>query len=200
MRLAPTHRPSDRRRRLRYAAFVALAFAGALSGCAGYRVGAETLYDADVQTVYVPMIASGSYRRDLGERLTEAVVKEIEAKTPFKVVNDPNADSVLDIRLQADARRTLAEDQFDNPRLFENQLVAQVEWRNRRSEPITPLQTYAMPGALSDPSLPPGVADPVGVGQTTPLIGEAGQSLVSQQQLAIARLAEQIVGTMESPW
>ena len=40
----------------------------------------------DVSTVYVPMIESGSYRRDLGERLTEAVAKQIELKTPYKVV------------------------------------------------------------------------------------------------------------------
>ncbi|MGL4511552.1 MAG: LPS assembly lipoprotein LptE [Lacipirellulaceae bacterium] len=198
--LAPHRRRYANRSRFPLA-WIALAIGCALlPGCAAYRVGAETLYDPDVQTVYVPMIASGSFRRDLGERLTEAIIKEIELKTPFKVVNNPNADSVLDIRLHGDARRTLAEDQFDNPRLFENQLVAQVEWSNRRREPLTRMQTFTLPGALADPSLPPGVADPVGIGQATPLIGEAGQTLVSQQQLAIARLAEQIVATMETPW
>ena len=57
-----------------------------LSGCVGYQVGTGSLYAPDVATVYVPMIESDSYRRDLGERLTEAVVKEIELKTPYKVV------------------------------------------------------------------------------------------------------------------
>ena len=38
------------------------------------------------------------------------------------------------------------------------------------------------------------------IGQTAPMIAEAGQSIASQQQLAIQRLAEQIVATMEEPW
>ncbi len=170
------------------------------TGCVGYRVGSSTLYAPDVRTVYVPMIESDSFRRDLGERLTEAVVKEIELKTPYKVIASPNADSVLDIHLLRDTRRTLAEDAFDNPRLFENQLQAEVAWQNRRQLPLMPVQTLALPGALVDPALPPGAGGLVGVSQTTPLISEAGQTIASQQQLAIVRLAEQIVGTMETPW
>src|SRR6266576_327238 len=76
-----------------------------LSGCIGYHAGTNSLYAADVATVYVPMIESDSYRRDLGERLTEAIVKEIELKTPYKVVSTPDADSILYARLQVDTRR-----------------------------------------------------------------------------------------------
>ena len=45
-----------------------------LAGCIGYHAGTNSLYAADVATVYVPMIESDSYRRDLGERLTEAII------------------------------------------------------------------------------------------------------------------------------
>ena len=41
------------------------------------------------------MFQSDSYRRGLAEQLTEAVCKEIEKRTNYKVVNNPNADSVL---------------------------------------------------------------------------------------------------------
>ena len=45
-----------------------LACAGLVApGCAAYRVGSETLYAPDVTTVYVPMIESDSFRRDMGE-------------------------------------------------------------------------------------------------------------------------------------
>ena len=84
-------------------------FAMLLAGCAGYQVGTGSLYAPDVPTVYVPMIESDSYRRDLGERLTEAVVKEIELKTPYKVVSTPDADSILSARLLDDTRRVLVE-------------------------------------------------------------------------------------------
>jgi hypothetical protein len=38
------------------------------------------------------------------------------------------------------------------------------------------------------------------VTQTAPMLAEAGQSVATQQQQAIQRLAEQIVATMEEPW
>src|SRR5215470_11311908 len=90
-----------------------------LAGCASYHVGTQSLYAPDVRTVYVPMIESDSYRRDLGERLTEAVVKEIELKTPYKVVGTPDADSILTVRLLGDARHALVENQFNDPRVSE---------------------------------------------------------------------------------
>ena len=74
----------------------ALALVAISTGCAGYRMGARSLYRNDLRTVHVPMIESSSFRRNLGERLTEAVVKQIELTTPYKVVGDPaTAESVL---------------------------------------------------------------------------------------------------------
>jgi hypothetical protein len=160
----------------------------AIAGCAGYQVGAGSLYAPDVTTVYVPMIDSDSYRRDLGERLTEAVIKEIELKTPYKVVSTPDADSILSARLISDTRRTLIENAFDDPRLSETELHAEVTWLNRRRLPIVPMQAIPMPPEL------------VPISQTSNLIPEAGQSVATSQQQAIERLAQQIVSTMEAPW
>lgn len=169
-------------------------------GCAGYRAGSQSLYAPDVATVYVPMVESDSFRRDLGERLTEALVKEIELKTPYKVVASPNADSILEVRLRGDRRAVQAEDPFDNPRVFAGELFAEATWLNRRRLPLAPAASLPLPGALVAGGAAPGVAEAVGVSQSTPLIPESGQTVVSQQQLAIARLAEQIVGVMEQPW
>ena len=92
--------------------------ASLFSGCIGYQVGTGSLYAPDVATVYVPMIESDSYRRDLGERLTEAVVKEIELKTPYKVVNTPNADSILSARLISDTRQDARRKRVRRPARF----------------------------------------------------------------------------------
>ncbi len=159
-----------------------------LAGCAGYQVGSHSLYAPDVATVYVPMIESDSYRRDLGEQLTEAVVKQIELTTPYKVVSTPDADSILSARLVSDTRRTTEETAFDDPRVYETAVRAEVTWLNRRRQPICPPQSVGLPPEL------------VGIGQTATLIPEAGQSVATAQQQAIARLAQQIVGTMEQPW
>ena len=158
-----------------------------LPGCAAYRIGNGTLYAPDVSTVYVPMIESDSFRRDLGERLTEAVVKEIELKTDYKVVGTSDADSVLVARLVSDTKRVIVENQNDDPRAMELALYVDVNWHNRRREPL---------GAPASIPLPP----ELGIAQTAPMIAEAGQSVAVQQQQAIQRLAEQIVATMEEPW
>jgi lipopolysaccharide assembly LptE-like protein len=159
-----------------------------LSGCVGYHAGTNSLYAPDVATVYVPMIESDSYRRDLGERLTEAVIKEIELKTPYKVVSTPNADSILTARLQQDTRKRVIQNAFSDPRVSETEIRAEVNWLNRRRLPIVPSQAIPIPAEL------------VAFSQTSNLIPEAGQSVATSQQQAIQRLAQQIVGTMEAPW
>lgn len=160
----------------------------AVAGCASYQVGAGSLYAPDVATVYLPMIESDSYRRDLGERLTEAVAKEIELKTPYKVVGTPDADSILSVRLRSDTRRTLVENAYDEPRLSESALFTEVSWLNRRRQPLAPAQAIPLPQEL------------VVIHQTANLIPEVGQSVATSQQQAIERLAQQIVATMEAPW
>lgn len=189
-------RPTSDNRRLTAANFLlpctawGAAFTAAVLaiGCASYRVGAGSLYAPDVSTVYVPMIQSDSFRRELGEMLTEAVAKEIEEKTPFKVVGTPDADSVLSARIVNDSRSVIVENPNDDPRVLELDLAVEVTWYNRRRQPMTPAAVYPLPQSL----LP--------FGQTAHLIPEAGQSVASQQLLAIDRLAEQIVSTMEEPW
>jgi hypothetical protein len=172
---------------------IALVFTAAAllfaSGCAAYRFGNGSLYAPDVSTVYVPMIESDSFRRDLGERLTEAVIKEIEAKTPYKVVGTPDADSILAARLVSERKHVTVENQNDDPRTVEIAMAAEVSWLNRRRQPLCPPATMPLPPELFIP-----------MGQTAALLPEAGQSVESQNQVAIERLAQQIVATMEEPW
>ena len=87
-----------------------------LAGCAGYHIGPDAMFPNDVRTVYVPIFESDSLRRGLGEWLTEAVKKEIERRTPYKVINSPNADSILSGRIVSDTKRVVVETRNDDPR------------------------------------------------------------------------------------
>jgi hypothetical protein len=158
-------------------------------GCAHYQVGSQSLYAPDVRTVYVPMIESDSYRRDLGERLTEAVVREIELKTPYKVVGSPEADAILSVRLLGDSRVVLIEDRFDAPRALENNLAAEVNFINRRRVAYEPIQPMML-------EIPPELI----VNESSVMVPVLGQSVASSQQQAIERLAQEIVGRMEQSW
>jgi hypothetical protein len=157
-------------------------------GCAGYQIGPRGLYRPDVRTVHVPMVQSDSYRRYLGEQLTEAIVKEIELRTPYKVVDADAADSVLQVRLVSEGKRVLAENRFDEPRDIETDFFLQVTWIDRRGDLIlTPMGIPATPLMLN-------------LGQQANFVPEGGQSLATAQQEAIQRLAQQIVGQMELAW
>jgi hypothetical protein len=158
------------------------------AGCSGYQVGARSLYAPHVRTVYVPVFESNSFRRNLGERLTEAVMKEIEAKTPYKVVGTPDADSTLSGRITTDTRRVVVEDRYDNPREAETRLQVAVRWTDCRGDLIRQGQSIPLP------------PDIVAVNSTAPLFPELGQSVATSQQQAIQRVAEQIVSMMETPW
>jgi len=159
-----------------------------LAGCAGYQVGTTSLYAPHIRTVYVPMFESESFRRNLGERLTEAVMKEIENTTPYKVVSTPNADSTLRGRITADSKRVVVENWHDDPRQVDVNLQVQVDWVDRNGNPIRPAQSMPLAPEL------------VAVSGTADLFPEIGQSVATAQQQAIQRVAQQIVGMMESPW
>lgn len=47
------------------------------------------------QTVAVPMLANRTFARELDAQLTEAIVKEIQAITPYKVTGQATADTIL---------------------------------------------------------------------------------------------------------
>jgi len=152
-------------------------------GCASwqYHVGSASLFRPDIRTVHVPVFRSSTYRRGLGERLTEAVIKQIERVTPYKVVGADSADSTLVGSLSRTTKNVLAENANDMPRNLEVALFVRVQWTGRAGEPLmhssTPAGVY-----LSD---------------NATFIPEGGQSISTAQQKAIDRLAAQIVASME---
>jgi hypothetical protein len=169
-------------------ALAGLVLAAGLAGCAGYRVGAASLFPSGIQTVYVPVFESDSFRRGLGERLTEAVCKELERRSPYKIVNDEAADSVLSGRIVGDQKQTLVSTLNGDIRESQVTLNVKVTWVDRRGAPLR--------NEVNVP-LPPEVADVQGSSTVTP---EVGQSLVAAQQQAIQRVAQQIVNLMEVMW
>jgi hypothetical protein len=161
---------------------------GWLSGCAGYQIGNQSLYPPDIHTVYVPVFASKSFRRDLGERLTEAVAKEIELKTPFKVVGDPNADSVLTGRIVDERKSILVPDLTGDARELQVGMKVEVSWCDRKGRMLRDVKTIPLPEEMTT------------VEGTANVVPEVGQSIATAQQEAICRMAQQIVGLMEKPW
>lgn len=169
------------------AAAVLLATVG---GCASYQIGNQSLYPSHIKTVHVPVFDSLSFRRNLGEQLSEAVIKEIESKTPYKVVGSPaEADSVLTCSIIQDKRSMIVQDWYNDPRQMQIAFRVQVSWIDRKGDVLRESQPIVISPATSTQ-----------VTSTSILTAEVGQSVATAQQLAMLRAAEQIVGMMEMPW
>ena len=175
--------------RRRFALLVAGSPLAAMLGCANYQVGRKLLYPSDIRTVYVPLIESNSYRRGLGEWLTEAVIKEIDNATPFKVVNTELADSTLTCRIVSDVKQIAMLSPTNEGRELQATFHITVDWRDNNGQLVQPSQ--AIPG-------PAGLANPMQ--NTANMFPEIGQSITSAQQAVIQELARQIVSMMEAPW
>ena len=114
------------------------------------------------------------------------MVKEISAKTPYKVVCESDADSILSGQIISEQKTVLAEDVNDVPRNIGTDLVARIRWESRTGDLLRD-NLVALPPILY-------------ISQTANLIPEGGQSVATAHQRAITQLAEQIVAQLEYPW
>ncbi|MGN6544607.1 MAG: LptE family protein [Aureliella sp.] len=159
-----------------------------IAGCAGYQVGAASLYRSDVRTIYVPIIRNDTWRPELGVELTEALQKAIQQRTPFRLVNDPSADSVLTCRVVDETKRVITETRNDDPRALRAKLTVQLTWVDRQGNVL--MENRFIP------------SDDVAFlfSQSVDFVPEAGQSISTAYLRAIQRLADEIVGQMEVRW
>jgi hypothetical protein len=157
-----------------------------LPGCAtdptqGYST--DSTFPTDVRTVAVPLLANETYSREIHYELTDALVKEIQARTPYRVVSSANADTILLGRV-----REVELDQLSKSRstgLSEEAILSvtiDFQWKDLRTDQLLVERREFSSHALFVPSRPTG----------EPL--ELGQFAVVQQ------LAQDVVAEMRSRW
>ena len=89
-----------------------------IAGCGYSRVGDEpvsgyqwhSLYREDVKTVAVPIFQNKAYTRGVEFSLTKAVVNQLEAHSPYKVVPRERADTILEGEISAVSIDTVSRD------------------------------------------------------------------------------------------
>src|SRR5436190_19593589 len=97
-----------------------ICMACALGGCGYQHSGSTTnassgyqwssLYRGDVNSVAVPIFTNKTFYRGVEFNLSKAVVTQVEAKSPYKVVPRERADTVLEGEIQNVRVRTLSND------------------------------------------------------------------------------------------
>ncbi len=168
-----------------FAAVLSVALCIGISGCgrgglSGYTNG--WLYPNEVDSVYVEMFDSSSFRRGHEYTLTDAICKRIEVETPYKIVSDRDyADTVLSGQISSIVSGVLAVDRETGlPLEREVQFYVSVSWKNLKTgellinnEKITASSTYS---------------------------SQLGQDFDYSAAVAANRAAERVVELMEEKW
>jgi hypothetical protein len=150
-------------------------------GC-GYSVGHDEMFNTNIRTVHVPIFQNKDFRRGLEFQLTEALVKTIELRTPYKTTsNGRKADTVLSGEIKEVRQGTLGIDPRTNqPRETQATVIASFKWKDLRTGKILvdmPVITYSVD-----------------------YIQPVGENFYEASQQAMNGLAERIVEKMEKPW
>lgn len=169
------------------------AIAASAVGCAGlggYHIGPDGLYNMEIKTVHVPMVEASTYRHAFAERLTEAIVKKITEQTPYRIATASNADSILTVKLTGETQSVSALNRYDDTRQKNVELTATAVWTDVRgfaSVNQSPNQSLSKQSGAT-------------ILSQSFLVPEMGHSTATAQQEAIEKLADRIVGLMETSW
>jgi len=160
--------------------YLTLCLCAGQAGC-GYSLRAP--YNTNVKTVYVPVFRSLSFRRDIQFQLTDLVIKEIEKRTPYKVVgNQEEADTILEGTVNYADKNIIVENPNNLPRQLTGTIQATVNWIHN---PPLDFEVNREPTLIAD---------------TVYFAPELGETTTSAFYRSCQNLATQIVDMMEEPW
>lgn len=160
---------------------VALALSlGVVAGC-GYTT--RDVYPADVRSVAVPIFENRTFYRGIERDLTEALIKEIELRTPYKATRGGVADTELSgIVLKVEQDLLSRRRPGNLPEQLEVAIVVDFEWRNQRTgQTLTSRKGFEAVSRYRP---------------TQPL----GEPFELAQHDAVQRMAAQIVASMRADW
>jgi hypothetical protein len=167
----------------------ALTLALLAAGC-GYKNGGsgggdgyqwKSVYRADIRTVAVPIFKSNVFQRGVEFSLSKALVSQIEANTPYKVVPRERADTILEGEIVDVRVDTLSADRFSAiPQEQLLDIVVDFTWKDLRTGKI--------------------LVERRGVEQTASYYPTLGEGRQTGTQAASERLALAIVQELQADW
>ncbi|QQE10890.1 LptE family protein [Planctomycetota bacterium] len=158
-----------------------------LNGC-GLGYTAHDIYPEQYQTVAVPIFENRTFWNSsrytgLEADLAEALAKEVESRTPYKVASPATADTIIQGTITGFEQRVITRKREGNvPEQMEIIMTVNFEWKDQRtSQTIVDRKGYQA------------------IGRYTPT-RPVNELLSIGQHQAISRMANQIVNTMRTNW
>ncbi len=148
------------------------------AGC-GYTM--NSIYPSGIHTVAVPIWKNRTFRRGLEFRLTEAIDKNIESRTPYRLAPLNQADTELTGTIERVQEGVLSNSfQTNLPQETQVTLVVNFTWRDLHSGKIL---SRRVDFATSSTEIP-----------------QIGQQLADAEQIAVERMARAVVNEMQKSW
>jgi hypothetical protein len=152
----------------------------ALFLAAGCSYSTRPLYSPAYRTVSVPVFGNKSFRRGWEERLTEAIKKNIESRTPYKVVPQGKADTILSGEIIDDSKTVLTRRLGTLlPRESQFTVLVNFTWKDRTGRTLVERKEF---------------------NRAATEIPQLGERAEDAEQWAIERLAAAIVDQMQAEW
>lgn len=153
----------------------------AAPGCAapsggGYRF--DTTFDESIRTVAVPIFRNETTSRGLEVQLTESVMKQLQQRTPWRLVPADRADTTL-VAVITDTDLSVLSDDPQTGLVQEQavRITIRFEWRDNRSGDILVARDNYSAAAVFSPAR--NVGDRIEMGQRN-AIEELAHDLVSE--------------------
>ena len=180
------HQPIPIMRTLAVAALVAM-MAIVLPGCGGpiniggYQTNEQ--FDTSYRSIAVPIFKNRTFYRETEFKLTEALAKQIESRTPYKVTDRGGADTILTGTVLSVRERLISrESKSGLPQEVQVTVVVSFEWKDLRSGKVIRERSRFEGTGEHIPTYP---------------VGELHEVA---RLAAIDELAKQIVSVMRKDW
>jgi len=154
-----------------------------LASCAsdptvGYS--SASLYAPQFKSVAVPILQNNSMAREMEFKLTDALIKEIESRTPYQILSEQYADTLLMGTIKSVSLQTISQSQTTG---LDNEVMITVtmdfEWLNLQNGGRIMGRKNFSSSALFVPSRPS--SEPIEIGQFA-VVGQLSQDIVDQMQ------------------
>lgn len=160
-----------------------------VGGCAdparGYSFAST--FDQSVRTVAVPVFENETFSPGLESLLTEAIIKRIQATTPWAVTSEERADTVLRGTLtRADLQALSVRRVGGVPDEIARRVTVSFTWRDQRTGELR----LARDGFTASAAFVPSIS----------VEGEPGERVEIGDRQAVQELAEAIVAEMRADW
>ncbi|MCZ6835170.1 MAG: LptE family protein [Planctomycetota bacterium] len=156
------------------------------SGCTsdptqGYA--AMSVFPTNFSTVFVPIFENETYFRNMEYDLTDALVKEIEARTPYRMASESRADTMLSgkiVKVELDQLSKSQQTGLSEESVL--QVTIDFEWKDLRTGRAMIVRRNFAGFGLFVPSQPTG--EPIELGRFS----------------AVQQLARDIVNELQADW